>query len=254
VDTAEIVRLDAERQENLRELLWESHRDAVPIRESFLQLRGAPPEPGPLAEIVRKGYHHAFDTYLVMLGVTSAPPFRLHVSVDFWAPLLRRPTQSLRNGRLALYRSLAILDDLDLFRQETHLGVPRFQLLNESGSGDPYFHPADRREHYLTLPHAYWERGIDRELGLPGKAVLLMARSLHPSGFNLPTARASEWYGISPDTVRRGIDELVRAKLLAYTKETVPSRNAPRGTTVRRSYVLVGPMTRRRPSKPRNAA
>jgi hypothetical protein len=237
--------LEERRLENLSDVLWESHRRAVPIRVSFLQVReefGS--HPGPLGEIVRKRYHHALDVYLLILAATASPPHRLHVNPDFWATLVRRPAQSLRNARLALYRSLDILDSLDLVRQETRLGMPTFQVLDESGKGELYFHPATKRERYLRLPHTYWEHGFDRLLDLPGKAVLLLARSSRPLGFTLPLARSMEWYGISADTLRRGMDELIRAKLVRYTKRDVPSPRAPRGTSVRRTYVLVGSMAR----------
>ena len=250
MDAAELTGLDAGRLQNLSEVFWESHRAAVPIREAFLQTRddfGS--EPGPLSEIVRKRYHHALDVYLLILAATSSPPHRLHVNPDFWALLVRRPPQSLRNARLALYRSLEILDSLDLVRQETRLGMPTFQLLDESGNGELYFHPATRHARYLTLPHSYWEHGLDRSLDLPGKAVLLLARSLRPSGFTLPLAHSMDWYGISSDTLRRGMDELIRAKLVRYTKKDVPSPRAPRGTSVRRTYVLAGPVARTEDTK-----
>lgn len=244
MDPAELTDLNDRRLANLNEVFWQSHRAAVPIREAFLQIRGVEPEPGPLSELVRNRHHHALDVYLLILAATASPPHRLHVNPDFWALLARRPSQSLRNARLALYRSLEILDSLDLVRQETRLGMPTLRLLDESGSGELYVHPATRHERYLTLPHAYWEHELDRTLDLPGKAVLLLARSLRPTGFTLPLARSMEWYGISSDTLRRGMDELVRAKRVRYGKADVPSPRAPRGTTVRRTYILTRPLAR----------
>jgi hypothetical protein len=233
--------LEEERAQGVRELLRDSHHGAVPIRESFLQTRGAPPEPGPLSEIVRQRRHHALDLYLFVLAATARPPHQLHVNPEFWARLMRRPDQSLRNSRLAVWRSFETLDELGLLWQETHLGAPRFQLLREDGGGDPYIHPAKTGDRYFTLPHGYWTRGFDRTLDLPGKVVLLFARS-RGRYFTLPLANAKRWYGISPDTLRRGMDELVRAKVVHYEKATVPASAAPRGTTVRRTYTLIGPL------------
>src|SRR5436853_507810 len=82
---------------------------ALPLRESFLQLRGSPPEPGPFSELVRGRHHHALDLYLLVVAATAQPPHQLHVHPDFWAVILRRPNQSLRNSRLAVYRSFDIL-------------------------------------------------------------------------------------------------------------------------------------------------
>lgn len=235
------LELEEERGRSLTALLAESHHGALPIRESFLQIRGTPPEPGPLSEFVRGRHHHALDLYLLILAAAARPPHQLHVNPNFWAALLRRPEQSLRNARLAVYRSLDTLDEMNLLWPESHLGAPRFQLLNENGNGDHYLHPAKTDDRYFTLPHAYWLLGYDRQLDLPGKAVLLLARSLRRF-FTLPLANATPWYGISSDTLRRGMDELVKARLVRYQSANVPSQAAPRTTTVRRTYTLVGPV------------
>ncbi len=242
--SADIGALEEARAHNLRDVLYGTRRVAVPIRVSFLQIRGTPPEPGPLAEIVRKRYHHALDLYLLILAATPVAPHRLFVNPDFWATLVRRPLQSRRAARLALSRSLEVLGSLDLVKRETRLGVPLIQLLEESGGGELYTHPAERGQRYITLPHQYWEEGFDRTLDLPGKAVLLLARSLRPRGFTLPLAHAKEWYGISADTLRRGMNELVQARLVRYSASDVPAPKAPRGTTVRRLYTLAGAMAR----------
>ena len=233
--------LEEERRRALDDLLAHSHNGALPLRESFLQNRGTPPEPGPFSELVRGGHHRALDLYLLVVAATAQPPHQLHVNPDFWAVLLRRPDQSLRNSRLAVYRSFDTLEDLGLLWSEIHLGARRYQLLDEGGRGDRYLHPARTEDRYFTLPHAYWAAGLDRELDLPGKAVLLLARSLNRY-FTLPLVNAPSWYGISADTLRRGMDELVRARLVRYQKTNVPTPKAPRGTTVRRTYTLVGPM------------
>jgi hypothetical protein len=233
--------LEQERERALAELLASSHHAALPLRESFLQVRGTPPEPGPFSEFVRGRHHHALDVYLLVLAATAQPPHQLHVNLDFWAVLLRRPDQSLRNSRLAVYRSFDILNELNLLWPESHLGALRYQLLNEGGRGDRYLHPAKTGDRYFTLPHAYWIRGLDRKLDLPGKAVLLLARSLRRY-FTLPLANATPWYGISADTLRRGMDELVKARLVRYQKTDVPTPKAPRGSAVRRTYTLIGPM------------
>ncbi len=233
--------LEEERERALGDLLAHSHHGTLPLREAFLQMRGSPPQPGPFSELIRGRHRHALDTYLLVVAATAAPPHELHVNPDYWSLLLRRPDQSLRNSRQAVYRSFGILQDLALLSSETHLGALRYRLLDEGGRGDRYVHPAKAGDRYFTLPHAYWGLGLDRKLDLPGKAVLLLARSLRRY-FTLPLANASSWYGISSDTLRRGMDELVRARVVRYQRANVPTPKAPRGTTVRRTYTLVGPM------------
>jgi hypothetical protein len=118
------------------------------------------------------------------------------------------------------------------------------QLLDERGNGELYLHPAKLRERYISLPNEYWRRDLDRDLDLPGKAVLLIARSLNPEGFTLPLAQADAWYGISPDTLRRGMRQLVKARLATHQAGAVESAQAPRAITIRRTYRLAGPVAR----------
>ena len=163
---------------------------------------------------------------------------------DYWARLIRRPDQSLRNARLALRRSLDLLESVDLIRNTTPAGVPLIHLLDESGSGTPYSHPSRTGERYFTLPHEYWFFGFDRRFDLAAKAVLVLARSLRPSDFTLPLANALPWYGISAQTLRRGMRQLIDAGVVRYTSTVVPAPKAPNGTTTRRSYTLIGPLKR----------
>ncbi len=224
---------------------WDSHRDAVPIREALLQIRGTPVRPGVLADLVRHGNEHALDLYLLLRIPLSAPPFQLEVNADYWAPLAGRTSQSRRNARLAMYRSLDRLESLALIRRETRGSRSRVELLDESGNGDPYVHPARRDERYIKLPHSYWTLGFDRKLKLPGKTVLLLSLSLSPKGFTLPLAHSTDWYGISAPSLKRGMDELVRARLVRYQTTEVPATNTPDGiTALRRTYLLAGPMDR----------
>ena len=66
-------------------------------------------------------------------------------------------------------------------------------LLDESGNGDVYVHPAHRHDRYMKLPRAYWMLGFDRQLKLPGKAALLVSLSLSPNGFTLPLTHSADW-------------------------------------------------------------
>lgn len=233
-----------DRLHRIVDLLRGTHRSIVPIRESFLQMRGTPPTPGPLSALVRGKHQHALDVYLLLHAAAVSPPYWLNPNPDYWAVLTQRPGQSFRNARLAFHRSLGTLASLDLIRVEASQRSPLVQLLDESGKGDTYFHPSKTGDRYLTLPHRYWLDGLDRRLDLAGKAVLLLARSLRPKDFTLPLANAFLWYGISPQTLRRGMRRLIDLQLVSYTPTVVPAANAPEGTTIRRTYTLVGSMAR----------
>ena len=132
---------DRERLKLLGQLCWDSHRDAVPIREAFLQIRAPKVRPGILGDLVRRGDEHALDLYLLLRIPLSAPPFQLEVDPDYWGLLARRPAQSRRNARLAIYRSLDRLESLALLRRDTRGSRSRVVLLDESGNGDLYVIP-----------------------------------------------------------------------------------------------------------------
>ncbi|MDX6450674.1 MAG: hypothetical protein QOH16_723 [Gaiellaceae bacterium] len=233
-----------ERGQALIELFRDSHREAVPLRETFLQRRGDPPDPGPLSRLVSGGHHHALDLYLLIHAATATPPHQIAINSRFWTQLVARPDQSERSARRALERSLDTLEWLELIRPVTRLGVPVVELLDEYGWGDRYVHPANQGARYFTIPHAYWLAGFDQSLSLRAKAMLLIARSLKPHGFTLPLAKSQQWYGISPDTMRRGMKELVSAGLARYQANVVDAPKAPRSTAVRRVYILVGAVAR----------
>ena len=154
-----------------------------------------------------------------------------------------RPTPT-SPARVALARSIDTLQDLRLISKLTQASDPVLQLLDERGNGRPYVHPARAHERYLTLPHAYWYQGYDLKLNLAGKATLLISRSLRPDTFTLPLVNAPIWYGLSADTLRRGMQQLVRLHLASYVPSLVESNTSPAGKTVRRHYTLKGVMVR----------
>ena len=103
--------------------------------------------------------------------------------------------------------------------------------LREDGSGEPYEHPhraGDGR--WLQLPYAYWLEGYFLSLSLPAKAMLLVALSLQ-DGFYLPSERADDWYGISPDSADRGLRELRKAALLDADRKWVKNQRSDTGWT-----------------------
>lgn len=87
---------------------------------------------------------------------------------------------------------------------------------------------AEPSEQYFKLPFAYWtaDEAWHWRLTLPAKATLLIALSLKPP-FVLPAERAGDWYGISPDTVDRGLRELRGYGLLSRTFEVVEDWLSP---------------------------
>jgi hypothetical protein len=121
----------------------------------------------------------------------------------------------------------------------------RVTLLMDDGSGRPYRHPGDKglaeeRGDYFKLPYSYWRGRFNNRLGLPAKAVLLIALSLQDD-FVLPTERGAGWYGLSRDTVRKGLRDL---RLLGILSMREVQKDAPltaKGFTLERHYMLRDP-------------
>jgi hypothetical protein len=77
-------------------------------------------------------------------------------------------------------------------------------------------------------------------MGLPAKAVLLIALSLQDD-FLLPTKQGAKWYGLSIDTVRKGLRTLRLLGVLEMREERKRAPLAPLGFTFERRYTLKEP-------------
>lgn len=112
-------------------------------------------------------------------------------------------------------------------------------LLKEDGSGLAYSHPG-KEGNYFKLPYDYWRGNFQNRMGLPAKAVLLIALSLRDE-FILPTKQGADWYGLSRDTVRKGLRTLRLLGVLEMTEEPKKAPLAPLGFTMERRYTLKTP-------------
>jgi hypothetical protein len=112
--------------------------------------------------------------------------------------------------------------------------------LHESGNGTKYTYP--EKGEYFKLSFDYWtaDEAWYFSLSFPAKAVLLIVSSLKPP-FVLPAEKASRWYGLSPDSLERGLHELRAAGLLKAKAATVESWLSPTGKTTRYDYWLQPP-------------
>lgn len=232
--------------ETREELLRRSKRrnQAVPIRNTFVQ-RGTQrrPEPGPLADLVRRHDELALDLYTFALALATAPPFAVKRRAEVWARAMGFPTERVST----VSKAWARLEDRKLIRRERQGRLSVVTLLREDGSGQEYTHPGSvpprrrpgerraERERYFGLSFAYWLDGFNTTLNLPAKAALLIALSLRP-GFVLPEEKAPQWYGLSADTVQRGLAQLVASKLLRRQKEYKTAPLAPLGYTEQWHY------------------
>jgi hypothetical protein len=93
---------------------------------------------------------------------------------------------------------------------------------------------------YFKLPVSYWLDQWHTSLDLPASSVLLISLSL-PKRFLLPQSHGADWYGLSRDTIRRGLKTLQEMGLISFRTVTKQAPLAPSGVTRDRLYTLTGP-------------
>ena len=230
----------ASQADTIAALLDRSKRTDVPIRKTFVQQgRGRLRDPGPIADLCSHHDERGLDLYLLFHGTASAEPFDVVLPSPTWARAIG--LDNTASARSAVSKAFTRLVDLQLVERGARAGNrSRIVLLDEGGHGEPYSHPGRSRERYLKLPHAYWAEHWHLALSLPGKVVLLIALSLD-DGFPLPIEQARGWYGISPDTMQRGLAELENLNLLDVDVQYKPAPLAPEGYTQDRHFTLKAP-------------
>ena len=239
-------------QETIAALLTRSRRDAVPLRRTFVQ-QGTPrqPEPGPLAEFVRRHDDRGLELYLLFRAVASASPWNVDASTRLWARTL--DLGATRSAVSAVSRAWRRLEGYGLVTRQRVRGQLSIVALRDDGSGEPYVHPSTqgRREPYFKLPFAYWtdDESWYRRLDLAETALLLIALSL-ADDFILPYRMARRWYGISMDTAERGLRGLQDRGLLRSEITYKSAPLAPAGYTEERRYTLLPPFGPRGRSAP----
>jgi DNA-binding transcriptional ArsR family regulator len=249
-------------QETIRLLLERSRRPtrAVPIRNSFL-VRGSRGGrvSGPLSIIVGRRDHRSLDIFLLAHMITSSDKKTGAFDVTEWSQTWARAIGIYdgATGASAVSRVWRRLEDDGLItRKRGSLRRTTVTVLREDGSGQPYTRPTGaKNDPYFKLPFSYWNDTTPwhRELTLNGKAVLLISLSREPI-FYLVHRQAATRYGVSEETIRRGLNELLDHKILTIREERyIPSTQSQTGWTLRTYYRLEGPFAKDLPPPERPA-
>lgn len=229
-------------------------RDFVPLARGFLQSRVPGGGPGPLSRFVSSHRRRALQLYLLAHALASVEPYDVALSAKTWGAALGLPDTA--SSRVLISQSWSWLECQRLLRTARDGRLRRVWLLDDTGSGEPYAHggAAVGKRDYFKLSHAFWYEGWHERLDLPATAVLLIGLSLRQS-FSLPYERAGTWYGLSRDTVRRGVAELRSQDILAMRAVWRATMRSPTGATEERRYTLAGAFaSQNRRAKPRASA
>jgi len=226
-------------QETVDGLLDRTHRSSVPIRRSFLQLPDR--RPGPLAAFVAGRRALGLDLWTLLHAVAAKEDWDVAAPAMVWARALGLSATAASETTIS--RNWDWLEERRLVRSERERRMRKVFLLREDGSGRSFERPSGKERGFFRLPYAYFRQGWNRELKLPGKATLLVCLAQKPI-FSLRTEHAAGWYGISADTLQRGLDELRDLGLLQIWRRPKTAPLARYGVTYENFYRLQGPFVR----------
>jgi hypothetical protein len=214
----------------------------VQIRSAFLIPARGSDRTSPLANLVRRRDSRALDLYLLVRLVATGPPFTAALPSRVWARALGLQTTAAETQISRLWRRL---EDLSLVQREGRLGRSTLvRVLRDDGSGQVYSRPDGRdRDHYLSVPLAYFLDSWCFRLNLAEKAMLLIALNAAP-GSEIPTEKAPFWFGMSSDTAAAGLRGLKRHGLLSRHLATRPEPLSPRGWVTAYRNSLLPPFDR----------
>lgn len=230
-------------QATIEDLLVKARRDAVPIRNSFVQQgRGKTTRPGPLATFVTSQDGRGLLAYLLIRALVSNGDrgWSCTYPSELWVRALGLGEHAEEDSaRSAVSKVFSRLSRRSLVERSRTSKLATLTVLREDGSGDDYTHPGTVKEPHFKLPHAFWTEGHYNTLTLPGVAMLLISLSL-PNDFYLPFSKAKPWYGIGEETAQDGMRQLVDLGLIAYRVEWIINARAKDGWQSQRYYTLLG--------------
>jgi hypothetical protein len=173
---------------------------------------------------------------LLLLAGASHEPWDVTLPASVWA---RASVVAEAPGISKVWRRLA---QLKLVSRSRRGRTAAITPLKEDGSGNAYTHPGVSHDRYFQLPYVFWtaEQRWYRTLDLAETAVLLIALSLG-DGFVLPSEKAKPWYGLSADTIERGLRGLQNHGLLRVRRDYKEAPLSPLGYTLERRYTLQQP-------------
>jgi hypothetical protein len=191
----------------------------------------------------------SFPTRASVLGsIVSDRKYRALESV-VWRRALTTPKGPLWS-RADLSKTWTQLEDeLHLIARTREGRLQRVKPLMEVG-GDPYVQPSGEKKNwsevYLTIPGVFWTDQWFAKLSLAELAVLLVVAkdTTRQDEMWVTESKVSQWYGISPNTLRKGVHGLQGHGLLKIRPEHIPAPLSPKGYTTRHRYSLTGEFSR----------
>jgi hypothetical protein len=238
-------------------LLDRAKRTAAPLRRVFVQLpQTSESRPGLLAPFVTAGDLRGLRAYLIIVAASSGQNeqgWTTELDSLVWARLFDAHTAAEdAASRTAAWRTMGRLQEKGLITRTRTKGSRKIAvtLLREDGSKLPYTRPGvTDNDAYLQLPIAFWIKGYDEKVGMPGLAMLLAICS-ERTWTAFPAEWMPKWYGWSADTTLRGLKTLLDLGLIERRSRYKKAELTAPGSTMFYEYRLkrvMRPTVRARP-------
>jgi hypothetical protein len=234
----------ADERDTLDYLLARAKRDAVPVRHAFVHDPRTGGGPGPLARLMRRP--ETLDLYLLLLAIAVKKPHNVQYPLAVYGRALGRGDG--KSAELWVSKSLRWLEDAGLIRRTKVGRELEITLREDSSRRRAYKRPTtgDRSDWFFNLSHAYFLDGWHKRLSAPAKAVLLVSHCNEP-GFELNQRRGEIWWGLSGDTLGRGLIELQDVGVLSARPIKRKAPAARTGYTLVPLYTLLPPFAKGTP-------
>lgn len=231
--------------ETRTEMLRLAARGYTQLRHVLVQLPDADqPRASTVARMVARRKHRALVLYILLLACWPwLSERREPLQGGVWVRALTT-TKGLTWTASTLSRAWNDLEDLGLIVRSREDRLLRVTPRREDGDAD-YDAPGgrtDRWNAYFVLPDTFWTKELFASLSLPALAMLLVVakETNAKSEVWLTYENAEKWYGIKPQTAKKGLKELEEDGLLHRRIEKIRAPLSPTGWTVRNWYSLTG--------------
>ncbi|MFP5363220.1 MAG: hypothetical protein ACLGI5_10890 [Thermoleophilia bacterium] len=241
-------------QDTLEDLLnpQRHRRSSTPLRRDFLQHAKKKNTPGPLVKFVEQRRGLALDLFLLLHCAASGGEFDVELPAMAWARAL--DLSQTVSSETTISKNWTWLEKQQLIRSEKHNRLRRAYLMREDGLGAEYTKPKKGEGHgFFYLPYDFFLQRWHKKLSLRARATLLICMAQNEV-FELRTEHATRWYGLSPDSMQRGMVELRDARLLRSWLDYRPAPRARLGFTQVNLNRLLPPFAKATPETEQTAA
>jgi hypothetical protein len=236
----------ADENETLEWLLAKSKsRSGVALRHGFVHVPTPGGGPGPMKAFLRRD--GALDLFLLVLLIASRGSHTVELPLAVWSRALGRGDDEAAETWAS--KTLTFIAKQGLLASKRSGRLRQLIVLDDAGRRIAYTPPSGKggaHEWFIRVPLEYWRQGWHKQLSLPAKATLLVCLT-RPPEFDLPLRQNAAWFGVSQDTLAKGLAELQDRELLAARKVSKKAPGLRHGYTVAHHYALIGPFKKGRP-------